>query len=339
MAGRRSSLLLSLVIVVGCIMGACSGKYILGIEGYCLNACAQLRLDLVKLNLPDPIPPEHLFQVVAPRPDTVQMGLGRFSAYDAANQIYYFLTVEQLSDSDLYVLYIADVTQQNTVNVTLELWDTAVLSSIQWDPTSLQLYAVVDNLMCTINTKNGTFTVIGHIAELKYLPQLPSSFDSTTGNYFITAYNMDAATYHVLTYNIYKKSTIITKAVGGTNPARACWPIELTFVPIQNQLWMLTDSKYGGGMEKVDWQTGTEEIIVESGEFPTPFDVIDLQENKNQESCFDPVDNWWYLEMWDYTEIDFPEGVLYPYDVTENKWASGAWSVSDDVSNWEFVAE
>ncbi|KAH3732097.1 hypothetical protein Pelo_17073 [Pelomyxa schiedti] len=146
MAGR-SSLVLSLVIVVGCIMGACSGKYILGIEGYCLNACAQLRLDLVKLNLPDPIPPEHLFQVVAPRPDTVQMGLGRFSAYDAANQIYYFLTVEQLSDSDLYVLYIADVTQQNTVNVTLELWDTAVLSSIQWDPTSLQLYAVVDNLI------------------------------------------------------------------------------------------------------------------------------------------------------------------------------------------------
>eukprot|EP01106_Pelomyxa_sp_JSP_P012183 TRINITY_DN331_c0_g1_i4.p1 TRINITY_DN331_c0_g1~~TRINITY_DN331_c0_g1_i4.p1 ORF type:complete len:195 (+),score=67.21 TRINITY_DN331_c0_g1_i4:114-698(+) len=181
--------------------------------------------------------------------------------------------------------------------------------------------------------------VVGKICDPKYTLKRPSAFDRTTGNYFNTAYDAATQLYYIITYNINTLQTTITPPVGGTDPIRLEYPVELTWVPSKSRLYALTNSMYGGGMESIDWQTGNWFDVVAPGHFSAPYDVENVGENKNGEACFDEQENWWYLEMWDYSDPSLPEGVVLPWDVATGKWASGAWSMSDDISNWAFVWE
>ncbi|KAH3762582.1 hypothetical protein Pelo_5543 [Pelomyxa schiedti] len=325
-------------VVVALCVACVQCKFIYGIEGYCLGVlCEDLRLDLVKLNLPDPIPPEHLFTVVAERSDKEEMALGRFSAYSEATNMYYLVTVEHEELENFYEIFTADITAGQATNTTLKLWRTAELTSIMMDTTTNTLYGVADGFMITIDPATGTVSQLTRVVNTSfYTPRLPAAYDSVLGNYFFSAKELSTELYVIVTYNVYTKDVIITPAVGGTDPISAAYPIELAWIPYYNELYALVNSNMGGGMEKIDYKTGTWSNVVVPGHFYEPYDVPTPAENKNQEGCFDPADNYWYLLMWDYTEPDFPEGVLMPWNVVSNKWASGAWSCSDDVSNWEF---
>jgi len=327
-------------LLVVCVSVA-FGKHILGIEGKCLGTlCEDLRLDLVKLNLPNPIPPVHLFQVVEKKSDKEEMALGRFSTYNAKDQLYYLITVEHEQLDNFYEIFTANVTAGITTNATLKLWRIAELTSVMFDSSSGKIYAVVDGSIVTIQPATGQVTSLVQVVDTaEYKPLLPAAFDPVKGNYFFSAKQMSTSLHVIVTYNVNTKSVTITPPVGGTDPITAAYPIEMAYIPTLDRLYLLVNSNMGGGMESVNYLTGEWTNVVVPGHFYEPYDVPNLQENKNQEACYDPVDDWWYILMWDYTDPEFPLGVLLPWDIKKGKWATGAWSVSDDVSNWAFVTD
>jgi hypothetical protein len=162
---------------------------------------------------------------------------------------------------------------QNTVVVNTDTYHG--ITGIEFDDTTSTLYAVYNNVLCSIDSDSGNVTFVANMWDSPAITALLTAYDSAYGRVVLSVFHSDFQQYRVAAYTVATGNFSITGEVGRVGTVVNV-PQYIAYDTNSSCLWMLCDGRMGASLERVDLDSGLwKEVFTPENEEMQNWDCYD----------------------------------------------------------------